>query len=265
MRNEGTGRLRAHASWPVAFCLAPRWCGTRADGMERSVPSFLIPARIPREGSESFMSTTPAERRALLFLAGVACLGVGVRAAGAVRREPPRPEQRSALARQLEAVDSARAAGRSKKGAAGRRQWGGAREGRGERGPRGQRRESRAERGVSRPPPAAPQPVYAVPVGPVDADVATAAELEALPRVGPALAARIVADRERLGPFGSLEALGRVRGVGPALLKILQDRVTFSGTPRLPHDIRPPPRAGVNRPSAALPTPSDRSRRRRRQ
>ena len=213
------------------------------------------------------MAATPAERRALLFLAGVACLGVGVRAAGAVRREPPRPEQRSALARQLEAVDSARAAGRSKKGAAGRRQWGGARDGRGQRGARGasgQRRETKAERGVSQTLPPTPRPTYAVPVGPIDADAATAAELEALPRVGPALAARIVADRDRLGPFGSLEALGRVRGVGPALLKILQDRVTFSGTPRLPHDIRPPPRAGVNGPSAALPTPSDRSRRRRR-
>lgn len=210
------------------------------------------------------MSATPAERRALLFLAGVACLGAGVRAAGAVRREPPRPEQRSALARQLEAVDSARAAGRSKKRGAGSRQLGAARDGRGERGPRGQRREAKAERGVSQTPPPTPQAPYAVTIGPVDADVATAAELEALPRVGPALAARIVADRDRLGPFGSLEALGRVRGVGPALLKILQDRVTFSGTPRLPHDIRPPPRAGANRPSAAPPTPSDRSRRRRR-
>ena len=70
------------------------------------------------------------------------------------------------------------------------------------------------------------------PLAPVDVDEASAAELEALPRVGPALARRIVEERDRDGPFGSLEGLQRVRGIGPAMAKGLAGHVTFSGTPR---------------------------------
>lgn len=66
----------------------------------------------------------------------------------------------------------------------------------------------------------------------IDLDRATAAELERLPRVGPVLARRIVADRDSLGPFGSLETFRRVRGVGPAMLRILAPYVTFSTPPR---------------------------------
>ena len=69
----------------------------------------------------------------------------------------------------------------------------------------------------------------------VDIDRATASQLEALPRVGPALAARIVAYRDSAGPFGSMEALERVRGIGPAMAKVLAPRVTFS-TSRRPTD-----------------------------
>jgi competence protein ComEA len=46
------------------------------------------------------------------------------------------------------------------------------------------------------------------------------------------LAQRIVDDRSANGPFGSLEGLERVRGVGPALAAALAGRVTFSGTVR---------------------------------
>jgi hypothetical protein len=63
---------------------------------------------------------------------------------------------------------------------------------------------------------------------PVNVDRATAAELEALPRVGPVLAARIVADRAARGAFGSLEGLSRVAGVGPGLIRFLAPHVTFS-------------------------------------
>jgi len=63
---------------------------------------------------------------------------------------------------------------------------------------------------------------------PIDPDVATEAELDRLPRVGPALARRIVANRDSFGPFGSLEALQRVRGIGPALAAGLAPHVTFS-------------------------------------
>jgi len=68
-------------------------------------------------------------------------------------------------------------------------------------------------------------------LGPVDLDRADSAALERLPRIGPALAARIVADRRSHGDFGSLEALQRVRGIGPKLAQLLRPHVTFSGMP----------------------------------
>jgi competence protein ComEA len=70
------------------------------------------------------------------------------------------------------------------------------------------------------------------PVLPIDLDVASATDIESLPRIGPVLARRIVEDRDEHGPFGSLEGLERVRGVGPALARTLRERVTFSGTAR---------------------------------
>lgn len=66
----------------------------------------------------------------------------------------------------------------------------------------------------------------------VDVDVASEPELERLPRIGPALARRIVEDRKARGPFRSLEGLQRVRGVGPATARLLEGRVTFGGTGR---------------------------------
>ena len=66
---------------------------------------------------------------------------------------------------------------------------------------------------------------------PVDLDRATEGEIEALPWVGPALARRIVANRDSFGPFGSLDALGRVKGMGAATRKRLAALVTVSGSP----------------------------------
>lgn len=66
---------------------------------------------------------------------------------------------------------------------------------------------------------------------PVDLDRASEREIDVLPWVGPALARRIVANRDSFGPFGSLEALGRVKGVGSATRKRLASLVTFSGSP----------------------------------
>ncbi len=66
----------------------------------------------------------------------------------------------------------------------------------------------------------------------VDVDRASAAELERLPGVGPELARRIVADRDSNGPFGGLEGLDRVRGVGPAMLARLDRWTTFTGVAR---------------------------------
>ncbi len=67
----------------------------------------------------------------------------------------------------------------------------------------------------------------------LDVDLAPAEQLDRLPGVGPALARRIVEDREANGPFGSLAGLDRVRGIGPTLLAGLEHRVSFSGVPRV--------------------------------
>ena len=62
--------------------------------------------------------------------------------------------------------------------------------------------------------------------GPVDLNLATAADLEALPGIGPATAAAILAERDRRGGFRSVEDLLDVRGIGPAKLESLRDLVT---------------------------------------
>lgn len=58
--------------------------------------------------------------------------------------------------------------------------------------------------------------------GLIDVNRATAAELESLPGVGPAIAARIVADRAEHGPFRNWEDLERIAGIGPRLRERIQ-------------------------------------------
>lgn len=62
--------------------------------------------------------------------------------------------------------------------------------------------------------------------GPIDVNRATAEQLESLPGVGPATAAAIVAERDRNGPFVSVDDLERVPGIGPAKLAGFVDLVT---------------------------------------
>lgn len=68
----------------------------------------------------------------------------------------------------------------------------------------------------------------ATPAAPIDLDTATEGAIETLPRVGPALARRIVANRDSLGPFRSLDGLRRVKGIGPATVALIGPLVTFS-------------------------------------
>jgi competence protein ComEA len=73
---------------------------------------------------------------------------------------------------------------------------------------------------------------HAQPLAPgerLDIDVASAAELARLPKVGLRLAKVIVADREAHGPFGGLAGLDRVPGIGPGLLQLLGPHLAFSG------------------------------------
>lgn len=56
---------------------------------------------------------------------------------------------------------------------------------------------------------------------------ATAAQLEALPGIGPAIAGRIVDYRNSSGGFKSLSDLAKVAGVGPKLIAAIKDLVTL--------------------------------------
>jgi DNA uptake protein ComE-like DNA-binding protein len=159
---------------------------------------------------------TPAERKALLFLSTVLLLGASTRAYRALHsRSPADAKARSALERQIKAADSARRSGL---------------------------RKPKREKKQKSPP---------KPAGRVDLDVAKEKEIEALRHVGPALAKRIVADRDSLGPFGSMEGLRRVKGVGSSMVAKLDSTVTFSLVPRPTNTVisrQSAPRKAVRKP-----------------
>jgi competence ComEA-like helix-hairpin-helix protein len=144
---------------------------------------------------------TPAERKALLFFSVVLVLGASTRAYRVLRGGSPSDAgARSALEAQIKAADSARHAGR---------------------------RAKREPKKKSPPKPA----------GKVDLDTADVREIESLRHIGPALARRIVADRDSFGPFGSMEGLTRVKGVGPSIVEKLDSAVTFSLVPRPTNEV----------------------------
>jgi competence protein ComEA len=74
---------------------------------------------------------------------------------------------------------------------------------------------------VGIPPPAA----HAAVPSKLDLNAATAAELDALPGVGPVTAQRIVDHRTRKGPFASVDQLREVEGIGDSKLAKLADLV----------------------------------------
>lgn len=188
---------------------------------------------------------TASERQALLFLAAVALVGGGARFLTARRfeQEVAAGERGSArslrdgaipvrngdpmaarLAQQLAAVDSAqaeRAATRKapRKGRA--RAPAPSTSGIFPGGPSSDRRQE---------PTLSPEGNRSTrtPFGPIDVNRATAEELERLPRVGPALAKRIVEWRDANGPFESVESLRHVRGIGVTTAAMLAPLVTFS-------------------------------------
>ncbi|WP_353265642.1 ComEA family DNA-binding protein [Gemmatimonas sp.] len=165
---------------------------------------------------------TKQERIALSFLTGLALTAVAVRAVGVHRFEAEVAQATGtaaqvgvadrALAAQIAAVDSARANPKRRKTKA---------------APRSSSRKGRTPR--------LPQEVAPTPPPRVDVNAATAQELEQLPRVGPALAKRIVEWRERHGPFNSPDDLRHVRGIGPSTVRLLDSLVTFSGRHRPLH------------------------------
>ena len=72
-----------------------------------------------------------------------------------------------------------------------------------------------------------PEPGVVVTPCRIDVNRASAAELQALPGVGPGRAEAVVLERIRSGPFTGLGDLGRVRGLGPTTLQRLAPYVQF--------------------------------------
>jgi competence protein ComEA len=60
----------------------------------------------------------------------------------------------------------------------------------------------------------------------INVNSAPASELEALPGIGPALAARIIEYRDTYGPFESLDALADVRGISPRMIDEFRSMAT---------------------------------------
>lgn len=82
----------------------------------------------------------------------------------------------------------------------------------------------RVQPSVLRFPPSQP-PRTGVPAWRVHLDSAPASELRLLPGVGPHLAERIVQYRVRHGPFGGLQALDAVPGIGASVIQRLAPHV----------------------------------------
>lgn len=62
----------------------------------------------------------------------------------------------------------------------------------------------------------------------IDLSRASLGELCLLEGIGPALAARIVAHRAVHGPFGSVDELGDIEGIGEATIEALRDAARAS-------------------------------------
>lgn len=60
----------------------------------------------------------------------------------------------------------------------------------------------------------------------INLNTATAAQLEQLPGIGPATAAKIIAYREKYGGFKTVDELINVSGIGPAKLEQMRPYVT---------------------------------------
>ncbi len=81
------------------------------------------------------------------------------------------------------------------------------------------------------------------PDGVVNINTASLEQLQLLPRVGPALAGRIVEFRETSGPFQSVDEIVAVKGIGEAALERLKPYITTSGATTLADKVSSPRRA----------------------
>ncbi len=70
----------------------------------------------------------------------------------------------------------------------------------------------------------------------IDVNSATWVEWGQLDGIGDALARRIVADREQNGPFGSIDDLRRIKGIGPKTLERIRPWLTVDSDGAVPDD-----------------------------
>lgn len=195
-----------------------------------------------------------ADHKALVFVGAVAVLGAGVRVVRSASGSTVTPSTQAALEHQMASADSAAT---SAAGRADARRSNGRGRGRGS----GSRRHS--ANGDPADTVAVLDPEQGTPShkragGPLDRrgyigstldlDIATAAQIDSLPGITPAIARRIAADRVKHGPFLNLDGLRRISGIGPTLIKRLDSLVTFSGayTQATPQDTMIPPRRKAN-------------------
>jgi competence protein ComEA len=76
------------------------------------------------------------------------------------------------------------------------------------------------------------------PAGVVNINTASSEELELLPRVGPALAGRIIEFREANGPFQSVDEILAVKGIGESSFEKLEPWIVTSGATTLADKVR---------------------------
>ncbi len=81
--------------------------------------------------------------------------------------------------------------------------------------------------------------------GVVNINTADAAQLQLLPRIGPALAERIITFREANGAFASVDELVAVKGVGERSIETLKPYLTVKGDTTLNEKVRLPRRAAT--------------------
>jgi competence protein ComEA len=82
--------------------------------------------------------------------------------------------------------------------------------------------------------------------GVVNVNTADAEQLALLPRIGPAVAQRILEHREKNGPFKTADELMLVRGVGERTFELLKPHISLTGNTTLTEKVRVPrqPAAG---------------------
>ena len=78
------------------------------------------------------------------------------------------------------------------------------------------------------------------PAGVVNINTANAEELMLLPRVGPALAGRIIEFREANGPFATVEEILAVKGIGENSFEKLEPYLVTSGATTLAEKVKLP-------------------------